>query len=183
MPPIPGLTIIPNFISQQTHDALLKTIDQQSNKTKWRQDLKRQVQHYGYVYDYKARKITPDLYLGPLPEWLYFNGLDKWFQQQPDQVIINEYQPGQGISPHIDCVPCFGDTIASISLGSACLIDFSKQGEKHSILLKPRTLLVMQDAARYEWQHSIAARKSDVINGARVQRERRVSLTFREVTV
>lgn len=176
---ISGLTIIPDLISQQTHDALLEIIDQQS----WRKDLKRRVQHYGYVYDYKARKITPDLYLGSLPEWLNFSNLANWFQQQPNQVIINEYQPGQGISSHIDCVPCFSDTIASISLGSACPIDFSRNSEKYSILLEPRTLLVMQDAARYKWQHSIAARKSDMVAGERVQRGRRVSLTFRKVLI
>ncbi|WP_231289239.1 hypothetical protein [Rickettsia bellii] len=33
------------------------------------------------------------------------------FHEIPDQVIINEYMPGQGIAPHTDCIPCFSDTI------------------------------------------------------------------------
>ena len=27
------------------------------------------MQHYGYRYDYKARRVGPEMYLGPLPEW------------------------------------------------------------------------------------------------------------------
>ena len=36
-------------------------------KHPWMQDLKRQVQHYGYKYDYKARRVDPSMYVGPLP--------------------------------------------------------------------------------------------------------------------
>jgi alkylated DNA repair dioxygenase AlkB len=43
-----------------------------------------------------------------------------------DQGIVNEYEPGQGIAPHVDCVPCFADTIASLTLGSSCLMEFTK---------------------------------------------------------
>ena len=52
-----------------------------------------------------------------------------------------------------------------------------------SILLPPRSLLVLTGEARYRWQHYIPHRKRDVIAGEEecVYREpRRVSLTFRE---
>jgi len=99
------------------------------------------VQHYGWRYDYKARSVTNDLRIGALPDWLqsYAIRLQQagYFPETPDQVIINEYHAGQGISAHIDCVPCFTDTIASLSLGSPCVMDFtqSKTGEKLSLLL------------------------------------------------
>lgn len=101
----------------------------------------------------------------------------------PDQIIINEYQSGQGISTHIDCVPCFSNTIASLSLGSPCVMDFahSETGKKSSLLLEPRSLLVLSGDARYLWQHSIAGRKTDRFNGQTIQRTRRISLTFRKV--
>ncbi|MBL8596335.1 MAG: alpha-ketoglutarate-dependent dioxygenase AlkB [Devosia sp.] len=93
----------------------------------WRDDLRRRVQHYGYRYDYKARRVTRDSYLGPLPEWLatLVGGLsaDGIFEAVPDQVIVNEYLPGQGIAAHVDCEPCFGDMIASLSLGSGCTME------------------------------------------------------------
>ena len=96
---------------------------------------------------------------------------------------MNEFLPGQGISAHIDCVPCFANTVASLSLGSRCIMDFSnpKTGEKKSIVLIERSLIVLSGPARYEWQHAIPARKSDIINGAKIERGRRVSLTFRNI--
>ena len=145
------------------------------------------MQHYGWQYDYKARRITQDLRIGAIPDWLA--GLCERLSAEgilshtPDQVIINEYQPGQGISAHVDCVPCFGDTIASLSFGSDCVMDFTHAttGEKQSRLLEPCSLLVLSGDARYHWQHGIPARKSDKWRGQAIQRARRISLTFRTV--
>lgn len=182
-PIISGLTYTPDFINAATESALVKTIDAQP----WITELKRRVQHYGWRYDYKARSVTNDLRIGVLPDWLqtYAVRLQQagLFTEMPDQAIINEYQPGQGISAHIDCVPCFADNIASLSLGSPCAMDFthSKTGEKSSLLLEPRSLLVLTGDARYVWQHAIAGRKTDRYNGQIIQRTRRISLTFRKV--
>jgi len=184
-PAIPGLRYLPDFLDADTEATLIATIDQQP----WLHDLKRRVQHYGWRYDYKARGITQDLRIGAIPDWLA--GLcealsaEGIFSHTPDQVIINEYQPGQGISTHVDCVPCFGDTIASLSLGSACVMDFTHATtrEKQSHLLEARSLLVLSGDARYHWQHAIPARKSDKWHGQTIPRPRRISLTFRTVIV
>lgn len=182
---IKGLCCVPDFIDAETEIALIATIDRHP----WLYDLKRRVQHYGWRYDYKARGITQDLRIGPIPDWLgrlcerlVTDGI---FAHMPDQVIINEYRPGQGISAHIDYVACFGDTIASLSLGSACVMDFTHEatGEKQSRLLEPRSLLVLTGDARYVWQHAIVGRKMDRYNGQVIQRTRRISLTFRNVVV
>lgn len=182
---IPGMHYLPHFIDADTEAALLTTSDQQP----WLHDLKRRVQHYGWRYDYKARGITQDLRIGPIPDWLA--GLcerlsaEGIFPHTPDQVIINEYQPGQGISAHVDCVPCFGDTVAALSLGSVCVMDFTHPPtiEKQSHLLEPRSLLVLSGDARYHWQHAIPARKSDKWHNQSISRARRVSLTFRTVLI
>ncbi len=180
---ISGLTYIPDYINSDEHNQLLSLIDQQE----WSTKLKRRVQHYGYRYDYKNGFLASSSYLGALPVWLQSlaNRLssDRLTTKVPDQVIINEYQPGQGISSHVDCIPCFGNTIISLSFGSPCVMDFihSQAKEKISILLPPRSLIVMQKAARYEWQHGIAARKKDKYEGIEFIRTRRVSMTFREV--
>lgn len=182
---IPGLIYIPEYISKIQEEELIKKIDKQE----WLSDLKRRVQHYGYKYDYKARNISKDLKIGDIPDWLsgYAESLftNKYFPKIPDQVIINEYEPGQGISPHIDCVPCFEETIASLSLLSPCVMEFTNQnsGEKIPILLEPRSLIVLKGDARYKWQHSIPARKTDNIDGSAKKRGRRVSLTFRNVII
>ncbi len=180
---IPELTYLPHYITVDEQNKLINIIDQQE----WSTKLRRRVQHYGYRYDYKNGSLASSSYLGDLPNWA--GGIAKRLSDDglttkvPDQVIINEYEPGQGITSHIDCVPCFGKTIISLSLGSSCVMDFthSQIKQKASILLLPRSLVVMQGAARYEWQHSIAARKKDKYKGRELVRTRRVSMTFREV--
>lgn len=180
---ITGLTYVPGYIDQQREAELISTIDAQP----WITELKRRVQHYGYRYDYKARSVTLESYLGSLPEWLssYCQQMhaDNLFPQLPDQGIVNEYQPGQGIVPHIDCVPCFTETIASLSLGSPCVMEFThvETQKKIPMLLEPRSLAVLSGDARYGWQHAIPHRKTDRYNEQTFQRGRRLSLTFRKV--
>jgi alkylated DNA repair dioxygenase AlkB len=180
---IPGLSCIAGYISSDQEQLLLSNID----ACRWLSDLKRRVQHYGYKYDYKSRAIDAKAYLGPMPPWAQDLCLrlaaDGIFPDAPDQMIVNEYLPGQGISAHVDCVPCFGDPVASLSLGSSCTMEFSnpKTGGKQEALLEPQSLVVLSGPARYEWRHAIPARKSDVIGGIKRMRERRVSLTFRNV--
>lgn len=176
-----GLTCIEEYLPGDQAEALLAHVDAQP----WMNDLRRRVQHYGYRYDYRARSVERDMYLGVLPEWgyslacrLHSEGI---FPGIPDQLIVNNYEPGQGISPHIDCIPCFGPVIASLSLGSTCLMDLSCDAVSESILLRPRSLLVLAGEARYRWRHSIRPRRSDMHDGVRLPRGRRVSLTFRQV--
>ncbi|MBD2181115.1 alpha-ketoglutarate-dependent dioxygenase AlkB [Planktothrix sp. FACHB-1355] len=180
---VPGLKYICDYISAAEQCQLLDTIDRQV----WSTELKRRVQHYGYKYNYQKRSVESSLYLGDLPDWLLSIAkqlyTDKLTESLPDQVIINEYEPGQGIAAHIDCVPCFGETIISLSLGSVCVMDFthSQTKQKIPILLLPGSLLILQKQARYEWQHGIALRKKDKYKGKEFVRTRRISLTFRKV--
>ena len=178
-----GLTYLENYIPEDEAERLVREID----AAPWRTDLRRRVQHYGYRYDYKARQARREDYLGSLPD--LFQHLaerltsEGQFQTVPDQVIVNEYQPGQGISAHIDCQPCFGETIASLSLLSACVMRFaSLRPSRHmDLLLQPNSLLVMAGEARHDWTHAIPARKTDLVEGQTSQRTRRISLTFRQM--
>ena len=121
---IPGLYYVPDYINEIEHDSLLAQIDERP----WLDDLKRRVQHYGFKYDYKARRVARDMRIGELPKWLKELAEKLWIDghmpEVADQVIVNEYEPGQGISSHIDCEPCFQDTIVSLSLESGCFMDF-----------------------------------------------------------
>ena len=183
---IPGLQYIKDYINQEQHDWSLAEID----KHPWLDDLKRRVQHYGFKYDYRARKVNRDMHIGELPQWLEILSHklheDGHIPEVADQVIVNEYEPGQGIASHIDCEPCFKDTIVSLSLGSGCVMNFTNKFDKTKkipVWLAPRSLVVLSGAARYEWLHGIPARKSDVWDGQKHERQRRVSLTFRKVII
>jgi alkylated DNA repair dioxygenase AlkB len=180
---ISGLLSIPHYISQGHHDVLIDTIDAQA----WCGDLVRRTQHYGYRYDYRAKTVDPASHLGDLPPWLQQIALqlalDGLIRNPPDQAIINEYMPGQGIASHIDCVPCFGDVVISLSLAAPVVMDLKRKDEHIPILLAPRSLLVLRGEARYQWTHGIAKRQHDTVDGRVIRRERRLSVTFRTVNV
>jgi alkylated DNA repair dioxygenase AlkB len=185
---ISGLKIYFDFITKDEEKQLLACID----KNEWLSDLKRRVQHFGYKYDYKARRIDKTFYIGEIPNWITF--LCSRLQDQniiyfnPDQAIINEYIDDQGIAAHIDCEPCFGDIIISISLGGQCVMNFqrdatTKEQDKIPLLIPPRTLIVMTGESRFKWYHGIPPRKSDKFNEQIHKRQRRVSITFRKVNL
>jgi alkylated DNA repair dioxygenase AlkB len=180
---ISGLTYETKSLTSNSAQQFIFQIDEQP----WRTDLKRRVQHYGYVYDYKRRTVDKSMFLGKLPDWseplteILVNHPD--FAIRPDQMIINEYEPGQGIAYHIDCEPCFGDVIASFSLNSTCIMNFvhAKNSNKQELLLEPNSLLIIRGEARYDWKHGILARKTDKYGGTTYPRKRRISITFRKV--
>ena len=193
---IPGLEYRLSYITEAEESEFLNWIDEQP----WITDLKRRVQHYGWRYDYKARKVDSSMQIGNLPEPLanLADSLrkDGLIASVPDQVIVNEYEPGQGIARHVDCEPCFGDTILTLTLGSGCIMDFTeaeRTGDKLafkkpaepenkvSVWLEPRSVVSMKGDSRWWWFHGIAARKSDKWQGQTYERKRRVSLTFRKV--
>ena len=166
--PVPGLTLVRNFVSRSEHDALLTFIDSQI----WSSSLNRRTQQYGFEYSYVGGlpKATT-----PLPEEfdVLLDRLAPFFRIKPNQVIVNEYQPGQGIGPHIDNVRDFGDTVASLSLLDTWSMVFKKGAREHDIPLPTRSVIILKGDARYRWRHSIKKK--------RLQRKRRVSITFRSM--
>jgi alkylated DNA repair dioxygenase AlkB len=178
-----GLRYIPNYLSVTEQDELLNAI----NASPWVAEEKRRIQHYGWRASARTRRIEPEMYLGALPEWVkplaervHRDGL---IESVPDQVVINEYEPGQGIAGHIDHLHSYGGSILSVSLISPCVMIFTHPHSKEriSILLEPGSLLVLQGDSRTSWRHGILPRKNDMYQGQVIRRERRVSVTFRKV--
>src|SRR3954470_6555212 len=147
---IPGATYVPEFISLEEERELISQIERGT----WTHEFARRRQHYGMSYG--ERDGTEP---SPLPLWIeriaqriVSAGL---FSAMPSQALVNEYQPGQGISAHKDYEPF--DEVASLSLASGCLMEFAKAGGSRgkSIWLEPRSLLVLTGEARHEWTHAI----------------------------
>jgi alkylated DNA repair dioxygenase AlkB len=179
---IPGLLCVHRWLDDDDQQRLVAGID----AAPWSSQLRRRVQHYGHRYDYGRRGVggAP---VPRLPEWAMTLGRrlheDGYFDRPPDQVIVNEYLPGQGISAHIDRIPWFGPAVASVSLLSACVMEFSHPKDKACVpvRLEPGSLYVMTGPARFTWRHAIPARKTDPGPNGRVPRNRRVSVTLRTV--
>ena len=177
---VPGLKYMSDFVSEPEEKNLVAEI----NRADWSTELQRRVQHYGWRYDYKARRIDASMRIGPLPDWadslaqrLVSKGL---LTDLPDQVIVNEYVGDQSIAKHVDSEN-FADGIATISLLESWEMVFrerKKRGRRVTRRLDRRSAAVMTGDARYRWTHEIPKRKREP---DRVERRRRISLTFRKV--
>lgn len=181
---VPGLLYLFEWLSSDEELFLTESIDSET----WLDDLSRRVQHYGWKYDYKSKqkRVAP-----PIPVWC--NRITNRLQEEgiltctPDQLIVNEYLPGQGIALHIDKQDLFEDCIVSLSLLSDVAMTFQNGSLRKDILLQRRSLLVMSGNARWDWSHGIAKRKTDKnilhFNGKseNITRQRRISLTFRKM--
>lgn len=181
---VPGLKYVPDFISEADKMTFVREIDSSSE---WSNALRRRVQHYGYRYDYRARSIDRTMKAAPFPPWLlelasrlFQSGL---MEKLADQAIVNEYLPGQGIFRHVDCAPCFGPEVVSVSLTGGCIMQFfnADQGRKEELYLQSRSALGLSGDARYKWDHGIPARRIDLWKGLKISRSRRISVTFRTV--
>ena len=185
--PMPiGLCYISDYLSPETCNDLTKLID----GFPWAQEIERRTQQFGFAYKYASGRVGEPGSAPAVPpqiraiaEQLYADGI---VPAVPDQVIINEYLVDenvvQGIAAHRDRVDEFGDVIVTISLVEEWAMRFTRDGHAPlEVLLAVGSVAALSGPARYEWEHSIPARKYDRVEGGRRKRNRRISLTFRNV--
>lgn len=170
---IPGLQYHERFLSEEDAIDVLQRINSHGQQ----EDISRRTQQYGFKYPYQ-RSVSVER-CEPIPSFLQplVCTVSNMTGCNFDQIIINEYEPGQGIRPHIDAPNLFGNTIISISLGSRVIMYFDKGSEREELLLDPGSMLILTGESRYLWKHSIPNRKSDL----GLKRGRRVSITIRRV--
>jgi alkylated DNA repair dioxygenase AlkB len=173
-PSVPGLSLRLQYITPADEVELARLIDALPWDTTW--DRRRQL--YGRSYGKAASEPRP------IPDWgqaLIERMFAERICDRPfDQMLVNEYLPGQGIALHRDYDP-YDRTVGSLSLLAPCLMELRRitDGEREYVWLERRSLLILSDEARYEWEHGIARRKSDRLQGMQFARRRRLSITFR----
>lgn len=177
---IGGLYYIPNYISKKR----VKKLEDKINAEIQLQPISnnnnsRRVAHYGYTYSYdrsglnKAPEIPIFLKEIIIPEKLeYLNDPDlNQFVNNYDQVIINEYKPGQKINYHIDHTSMFGKVIICLTIGECVPIKFKKDNIVKTIYPEKGSLYIMTGRSRYQWKHY----SENNTNGVRY------SITYRSV--
>ncbi|XP_017868833.1 PREDICTED: alkylated DNA repair protein alkB homolog 8 [Drosophila arizonae] len=187
--PLPGgLVLLPDFVSEAEEAALLEAIAVGAASPT--DSLKhRQVKHFGYEFLYGSNNVNP---LQPLEQGIpaacnfMWERLELPAFEPPDQLTVNEYEPGQGIPPHVDTHSAFKDPILSLSLQSDVVMDFRRGDQLVHVLLPRRSLLVMSGESRYDWTHGIRPKHIDVVatpSGSLTTqaRSKRTSLTFRRL--
>jgi hypothetical protein len=96
------------------------------------------------------------------------------------QAIINLYQPGEGITPHIDLLGRYGDGIIGVSFNSSCVMRFDRaepgtesdkdigdlqdKSARWDLYLPERSIIVLSREARYDWTHGIDKKKRDYVS-------------------
>ncbi|OQR67653.1 alkylated DNA repair protein alkB8-like [Tropilaelaps mercedesae] len=212
--PLPsGLTILENRISIEeelewlelltsSRDSKPSTGILAANQAEPTASLRnRQVEHFGYNFDYSINSVRRNQPLldKPLPllclrfmERLHHEGLlDEC--HLPDQLTVNRYPPGAGIPAHCDTHSMSSSCIIVVSLGADIVMEFRRphEGSRPSIvtvLVRRGSVMFMSDESRYGWTHSIAQRKYDLIPAVHqgvppvaIARAERVSFTFRKI--
>eukprot|EP01018_Ginkgo_biloba_P003461 Gb_33547 [translate_table: standard] len=197
---ISGLWICRNFLSVEQQNGLLRAIEQEGwfkepshnqamrfgDLPDWASKLSGLVQRAICSYDVVCKICNSsttcahdDMKGSPLPPELL------WREPLFDQMIVNAYQPGEGICAHVDLLR-FDDGIAIISLESTCVMQFTQLhvmpnvaqyleeqcstnqnfeesntkdnldlAMKIPILLMPGDAILMCGEARYNWSHEI----------------------------
>lgn len=111
---------------------------------------------------------------------------------RPGFCIVNAYEPGQGISAHVENFR-FGEPVVGVTLSGGDEIVFrelkreddgsvrsgkagraERTGRKVGVQLERRGIVVMRGESRRRWQHEIVRGR-----GRKEKGWRRVSLTFR----
>ncbi|XP_054448215.1 alkylated DNA repair protein alkB homolog 8 isoform X2 [Pteronotus mesoamericanus] len=172
----PGLKVVEEIISSEDEKLLLESINwtEDTDNQNFQKSLKhRRVKHFGYEFHYKNNNVDKDKPLpGGLPD-ICNSILEKWLKEgfirhKPDQLTVNQYEPGHGIPAHIDTHSAFEDEIISLSLGSEIVMDFKHpDGVTVPIMLPRRSLLIMTGESRYLWTHGITPRKFDTVQASR----------------
>jgi alkylated DNA repair protein alkB homolog 8 len=172
---IPGIQLIEDFLTEAEEKLIFEAVD----KREWHKLASRRVQHDGYEFVYGDNNVNPNNKLGPLPDWVQptLKKLESYCDQVNgagvglDQLTINDYQPGDGIPPHVDAIGPFEEAFAAVSLGSGAVMNFRHpDGRQANVYFPPRSAVVFTGEGRLVWQHSIACRKLDRVDGKLVTR-------------
>ncbi|XP_069602669.1 alpha-ketoglutarate-dependent dioxygenase alkB homolog 6 [Ranitomeya imitator] len=200
---------IPEYITAAEEEYLLRQV-YNAPKPKWTQLTGRKLQNWGGLPH--PRGMVPE----KLPPWLQtytdkISSLEVFGGSRANHVLVNEYNPGEGIMPHEDG-PLYYPTVTTISLGSHTLLDFylpisgsgseeenqapRTEEQRHvlSLLLEPRSLFILREDLYKSHLHGIRPVTQDTLDhkvanlgqcAARAEetlaRRTRVSLTVRLV--
>ncbi|KAI1979569.1 hypothetical protein LOZ53_001812 [Ophidiomyces ophidiicola] len=172
---------IPEFISPEEEERLLSKVTSVP-LPRWTHLSRRRLQTWP-----SALTKSNILLESPLPDWLVSPVVTRFTElnifacsphQAPNHVLINEYQPGQGIMPHEDGAAYY-PIVATVSISAPIVLDIyekrrddeqsielasdimTSQTPRYRILQEPRSLLITTGDLYTEYMHGIAERTTD----------------------
>mmetsp|Transcript_568 Transcript_568/g.964 ORF Transcript_568/g.964 Transcript_568/m.964 type:complete len:269 (-) Transcript_568:62-868(-) len=175
---IPDIRYYEDALSSEAEDKILEYVRISGLKPGvWKQLKTRRLQCWGGIPPSDTEDSCRDANGDNLPAWLQSLAsefvCDAFFDSDfpPNHVLINEYQPGEGIMHHTDG-PLYLDKVVIISLGSPAVMSFRPRlkaeelgiaaaDEVVNIILKPRSILFFSNEAYSCYMHGIVARPVD----------------------
>ncbi len=172
-----GLVYTPDFIDADEERRLLLAIRDvpMHDAQYYEYTAKRRVASFGASYDFESLQLHD---ASAVPEFLIplRRRLADYVSLPEDsfaQTLITEYRPGTPLGWHRDALNY--ELVAGVSLGGRCRMRFrpypprrGRDPKTFALELAPRSMYVMRDEVRWNWQHSIPATP-----------EQRWSITFR----
>ena len=171
---LPSIYLIRDFLSAEEERQILGVLhdDSAAARDKWVLLKSRRLQSWGR---------HPDLPHAPMPAWLGSIAerlVDRGvFAEPPSHCLINAYATGQGVMSHEDG-PSYRPRVATLSLGSRCVLRFHRRVETTmtpeerraltatpvvSLVLPPRSAVIFTEAAYTDHLHGIRAVASEAI--------------------
>ena len=159
---LPQAIYFENAISPLHEVALLEAIDDASHKHVWVELRARRLQQWAAPLPSFLDRLANDLVsLGIFTK-----------DYKPNHILINAYEPDEGIAAHTDG-PSYYPTVATLSLGSDCVMRYSvlhgreKEHEKGGqligeVILERRSLVVTSGVLYTEYAHSIPEKEEVV---------------------
>ncbi|RDL40406.1 Calpain [Venustampulla echinocandica] len=208
---------IADFISLEEEEGLLNKIEA-APKPRWKQLAHRRLQTWpsDLTRDTLLQCLLPKWLVEPIATRLLACPASTADPQShifstsphaaPNHVLINQYQPGEGIMPHKDGA-AYHPVVCTVSLGSSLVLDVYGTNEdgtretepRFRILQEPRSLLITTGELYTDYLHGIAEvhedvnlgpdtvsnwdllRSPELIVDGKLQRSTRTSLTYRDV--
>eukprot|EP01134_Creolimax_fragrantissima_P005562 CFRG5562T1 len=192
---VPGLVMVEDFITAEEESALAECL----NRYDWELLSRRRVQHHGKRFNYANNRHDEATSINTFPIEVQniimskLQGIPYLIPANtmmspvcptptPDQLTVNEYAPGAGISAHVDTHSPFEGAIISVSLCGRAVMEFKHayDGRCVSVLVPRRSLMAFTGEARFNWTHGLTETRFDYVNGTFTERKLRISLTFRQ---
>ncbi|KAF9553278.1 hypothetical protein CPC08DRAFT_673422 [Agrocybe pediades] len=207
VPPIPGLYFQPNLVLPQD---LAEEVVSFCMKTYFRTPADNQVMLFGRFIPSTESAIESSsgfprilhelldkvsCILKPAVPSKTYDLLFPTNSTKARQAIINLYQPGEGITPHVDLLGRYADGIVGVSFSNGCSMRFDKVNPveddsktRWDVYLPENSIIVLSEEARYDWTHGIDKKRKDYVStetpgsntpGSWIERSVRMSVTFR----
>jgi alkylated DNA repair dioxygenase AlkB len=165
----PGFLYFPGFVEKPEEQELLEEISKVELHTFnfHGYEAKRRVASFGYDYSFDKRALSKGNEIPVVFEQLIEKVAAKVAIAKDEfrELLITEYPVGSVINWHRDAFPF--DVIAGISLAADCTFRLRPQDKARHIRssivsfpVKQRSLYIIRDQARTDWQHSITPVKA-----------------------